>query len=183
MTLDAVIQQLPDYAKDLKLNYSTLIGQNTELTPTQLWGSVLVSAMAARQPMLTQAVLAAVAEQLPTATVEAVKTAGAIMGMNNIFYRFHHLTKNEKYATMPARLRMNGIRTHGADPVDFELWCVAASAVNGCGKCVDSHEQVLRQKGVTEEIILAAVRIAALIHAVATVLDAQIGVTEAVTVG
>ena len=105
------------------------------------------------------------------------------MGMNNIFYRFHHLTKNEKYATMPARLRMNGIRTHGADPVDFELWCVAASAVNGCGKCVDSHEQVLRQKGVTEEIILAAVRIAALIHAVATVLDAQVGVTEAVTVG
>jgi hypothetical protein len=23
------------------------------------------------------------------------------MGMNNIFYRFHHLTKDEKYATMP----------------------------------------------------------------------------------
>ena len=183
MTLDALIQQLPDYAKDLKLNYSSLIGQNTELTPTQLWGSVLVSAMAARQPALTQAVLAAAGEQLPAATVEAVKTASAIMGMNNIFYRFHHLTKNEKYATMPARLRMNGIRTHGADPVDFELWCVAASAVNGCGKCVDSHEQVLRQKGVTEEIILAAVRIAALIHAVATVLDAQVGVAEAVTVG
>ena len=57
MTLDALIQQLPDYAKDLKLNYSTLIGQNTELTLSQLWGSVLVSAMAARQPALTQAVL------------------------------------------------------------------------------------------------------------------------------
>ncbi|MGA7707731.1 MAG: carboxymuconolactone decarboxylase family protein, partial [Acidobacteriaceae bacterium] len=93
------------------------------------------------------------------------------MGMNNIFYRFHHLTKNEKYATMPARLRMNGIRTHKADPVDFELWCLAASAVNGCGKCIDAHENVLRQKGITEETMIASVRIASIVHAIGTVLD------------
>ncbi len=178
MTLDELIQSLPAYAKDIKLNFSTLVGQNTELTPTQLWGSVLVSAISVRQSVLTQAVLAAAATHLPEPTIEAAKTAAAIMGMNNIFYRFHHLTTNEKYATLPARLRMNGIRTHGADPVDFELWCVAASAVNGCGKCVDAHEQVLRQKGMTEETILAAVRIAALFHAVGTVLDAESGVRE-----
>ena len=173
MTLDALIQSLPEYAKDLKLNYSSLIGQNMELTPAQLWGSVLVSAMATRQPVLVRAVAEAASAQVSAQTVEAAKTAGAIMGMNNVFYRFHHLTKNEKYSTMPARLRMNAIRTHGADPVDFELWCVAASAVNGCGKCVDAHEQVLRQKGISEELILAAVRIAAVIHAVGTVLDAE----------
>ena len=173
MTLDEMIQSLPEYAKDLKLNYSSLIGQNTELTPTQLWGSVLVSAMATRQPVLLRAVVAAAAEKTSAQLVDAAKTAGAIMGMNNVFYRFHHLTKNEKYSTMPARLRMNAIRTHGADPVDFELWCVAASAVNGCGKCVDAHEQVLRQKGISEELILAAVRIASVIHAVGTVLDAE----------
>ena len=95
---------------------------------------------------------------------------GMPMGMNNIFYRFHHLTKNEKYATMPARLRMNGIRAHKADPVDFELWCLAASAVNGCGKCIDAHENVLRQKGITEEIMIASVRIASVVHAIGTVL-------------
>ena len=46
------------------------------------------------------------------------------MGMNNIFYRFHHLTKNEKYATLPARLRMNGIRTQKADPgtLNYGVW-------------------------------------------------------------
>ena len=82
------------------------------------------------------------------------------MGMNNIFYRFRHLSSNEKYGTMPARLRMQVIRTHGSDPVDFELWCLAVSAINGCGVCVDAHEKVLREKGVGEETILAAVRIA-----------------------
>ena len=173
MTLDELIQSLPAYAKDLKLNFSSLVGQNLELTPTQLWGSVLVSAITVRQPALTQAVQAAAAEHLSPTALEAVKTAAALMGMNNIFYRFHHLTSNEKYATLPARLRMNGIRTHATDPVDFELWCVAASAINGCGKCVDAHEQVLRQKGITEETILASVRIAALMHAIGTVVDAE----------
>jgi len=95
------------------------------------------------------------------------------MGMNNIFYRFRHLTSNEKYGSIPARLRMQIIGRHGADPVDFELWCLAVSAVNGCGGCVDSHEKVLREKGVSEETIIAAVRIASTIHGLAAVLDAE----------
>jgi alkyl hydroperoxide reductase subunit D len=68
---------------------------------------------------------------------------------------------------------MNIMRTHGIDPLDFELWSTAVSAINGCGACVDSHEKVLRDKGVTEEQVLAAVRIASVIHAIAVVLDAE----------
>lgn len=173
MPLDELIDGLPEYAKDLKLNYSSLIRQNTELTAAQAWGTLLVSAIATRQPALTGAALQAAAAYLSTEQLDAVKTAGALMGMNNIFYRFHHLTKNEKYATMPARLRMNGIRAQKADPVDFELWCLAASAVNGCGKCIDAHENVLRQKGIPEEIMIAAVRVASVVHAIGTVLDVE----------
>jgi alkyl hydroperoxide reductase subunit D len=74
---------------------------------------------------------------------------------------------------MPARLRMQVIARHGSDPVDFELWCLAVSAINGCGVCVDAHEKVLREKGVNEETVLAAVRIASIIHALAAVFDAE----------
>lgn len=73
------------------------------------------------------------------------------MGMNNVFYRFTHLSSNQKYGTMRAGLRMNVIRTHGIDQLDFELWCIAVSAINGCGACVDSHEKILRDKGFAEE--------------------------------
>jgi len=173
MPLDSLIDALPEYAKDLKLNYSSLVRQNTELSPTQAWGTVLVTAIATRQRALTGAALQAASAHLGPEQVEAVKTAGALMGMNNVFYRFHHLSSNEKYATMPARLRMNGIRAHKADAVDFELWCLAASAINGCGKCIDAHENVLRQKGMTEEIIAAAIRIASVMHAIGTVLDLE----------
>jgi alkyl hydroperoxide reductase subunit D len=99
----------------------------------------------------------------------AAKAAAAVMGMNNIFYRFRHLSSNGKYAEMPARLRMQVIAKHGGDPVDFELWCLAVSAINACGTCVDAHEKVLREKGVGEETILAAVRIASTVHGLAAV--------------
>jgi alkyl hydroperoxide reductase subunit D len=67
---------------------------------------------------------------------------------------------------------MQTIRSHGGDPIDFELACLAASTVKGCEMCVTSHEQVVRDKGLNENQVTAAVRIAATIHAVATVLDA-----------
>jgi alkyl hydroperoxide reductase subunit D len=114
-----------------------------------------------------ETVLGEAAGHLSEQAIFAAKAAAAIMGMNNIFYRFRHLSSNAKYGEMPARLRMQVIRTQTSDPVDFELWCLAVSAINGCGVCVDSHEKVLREKGVNEETVLAAVRIAAVIHGLA----------------
>ena len=70
------------------------------------------------------------------------------MGMNNIYYRFLHLVEDGEYQTMPARLRMNVIGNPGIDKLDFELISLAVSAVNGCGLCVTSHEQKLREEGV-----------------------------------
>ncbi len=172
MSLDALMDGLPDWAKDLRLNYSSLVRNNQELTAEQLWGTVVSCAVATRNGKLTQAAVEAAGAVVSATVVEAAKTAAAVMGMNNIFYRFQHLTTHEKYGTMPARLRMNGLRTHGADPVDFELWCLAVSAVNGCGKCVDAHDRVVREKGATEERVMAVIRVASVIHAIGPVLDA-----------
>lgn len=177
MNLDLLIDSLPPSARDLKLNYSSLVRNNVELSPQQLWGTVAASAMATRSAPLTAAALDAAAEQLSPAALEAAKTAAALMSMNNIFYRFHHLSSNPKYATMPARLRMNGLRSHGLqgnsiDEVDFELWSLAVSAINGCGKCVDAHENVVRDKGASEELVLAIIRVASVIHAIGVALDA-----------
>ena len=171
MTLDALIDTLPASAKDLKLNYSSLVRNNTELTAQQLWGTVVAAAIATRSAGLTAAALETARTQLSTQALEAARTAAAIMGMNNVFYRFQHLSSNPKYGTMPARLRMNGLRGHGVEEVDFELWSLAVSALNGCGKCVDAHEKVVREKGATEELVLAVVRVAAVIHAIGTVID------------
>ena len=173
MSLDALMDTLPSYAKDLKLNFSSVIRQQTDLTEQQLWGTLVACAMASRNQDLTASALEEAANHLTPQALEAAKGASAVMGMNNIFYRFLHLTSNEKYATLRAGLRMNVIRTHGIDQLDFELWCTAVSAINGCGACVDSHEKVLKEKGFGEEKTMAAIRIASVLHAIAVVLDTE----------
>ena len=166
MTIETLKASLPEYAKDLKLNLSSLSAE-ASLTDQQRAGTFVASALASRNAAVTQAIVAEFGPKLEPQALEAAKAAAAIMGMNNIYYRFQHLSEHEKYSTIPARLRMNVIRTHGSDPVDFELWCVAVSAINGCGKCIVAHERNLRLKGMTEETILAAVRIASVIYAIA----------------
>lgn len=172
MTLEQISEALPGYAKDLKLNLSSVLNQ-AELTTQQIWGTAVATAMASRNPDLYRAILREAEKNLSAEVLEGAKAAGAIMGMNNIFYRFQHLVENERYSTIPTRLRMNIIRTHRAAPVDFELWCTAVSAVNGCGKCIVAHEKVLQSKGVSTETVTASVRIAAVLHAIASVLDVE----------
>jgi lipoyl-dependent peroxiredoxin subunit D len=172
MTLDTIRAALPDYARDLKLNLSSVLSVPT-LTPQQLWGTALASAIAARNPELLAAIEAEAKTHLTPAAANAAKAAAAIMGMNNIYYRFTHLIGTPDYRGMPARLRMNVIANPGVDKADFELWSLAVSAINGCGKCIDAHDQVLRKAGVSREAIQQAVRIASVIHAVAATLDGE----------
>ena len=116
---------------------------------------------------------AAEAAGVSNEALTAARAAAAIMGMNNVYYRSLHLLSNPEYRTLPARLRMNVIANPGAEKVDFELWCTAVSAVNGCGACLDSHEAELRKHGVAAARIQTALRIASVVNAVSRVIAAE----------
>jgi alkyl hydroperoxide reductase subunit D len=172
MSLETLLDSIPQYAKDIRINFGNVLKQ-TELTPVQLWGTAVACAVATRTPAMIRAMEAEALKNVGEDTVNAAKTAAAVMAMNNVWYRFLHLTSNEKYSTIPARLRMQTLRTHGADQTDFELWCTAVSAINHCPTCVAAHEKTVREKGLTEEHVAAAVRIAAVIQAGATAIDEE----------
>jgi alkyl hydroperoxide reductase subunit D len=133
----------------------------------------VASAIAARNSALRDAVIEAAGRHLGPAALNAAKSAAAIMGMNNVYYRFTHLVGQDDYAAMPARLRMQVIGNPGVEKVDFELWSLAVSAINGCGRCLEAHERVVTGQGLSREAVQDAVRIAAVIHGVAVVLDAE----------
>ncbi|HYC05290.1 MAG TPA: carboxymuconolactone decarboxylase family protein [Azospirillaceae bacterium] len=173
MSIEALKSRLPDYAKDIRLNLGTVITTSANLSAQQAWGAAVASAIASRNDVVTQAILAEAGTHLDAAALNAAKAAAAVMAMNNVYYRFVHLTGDRGYGQMPARLRMNVIGNPGVDKVDFELWSLAVSAVNGCGMCIESHEHEVVTKGATKEAVQDAVRIAAVIHAAATVLDAE----------
>ena len=172
-TLDIIRDAIPDYARDLKLNLGSVLTREGApgLNDSQIWSVALASAIASRNVEFTRALEAAAAEHLDAAHQQAARAAAAIMGMNNIYYRFLHLVEDAQYQSMPARLRMNVLGNPGIDRLDFELLCLAVSTVNGCGLCVSSHEKKLRQHETARETIQSAVRIAATVHAVAGVLE------------
>ncbi|MFN7176851.1 MAG: carboxymuconolactone decarboxylase family protein [Thermaurantiacus sp.] len=173
MQVVELARTLPDYAKDLRLNMSSLMNE-TLLSDQQKLGTLLACAHATGVAPLIAAAEADAAAALSPEAVTAAKAAASIMAMNNVYYRFTHLASNPEYQKMPARLRMNVIGAPGIEKADFELFSLAVSAINGCGACVDSHEKVLLQHGVKPEAIQAAVRLASVVQAVGATLRATV---------
>jgi alkyl hydroperoxide reductase subunit D len=173
MSLDTLRAALPAYAKDISLNLSSLAAE-TVLSDQQKWGAFVASAHAIGVPAVVQAMEAAAIEAgLSDEARTAAKAAAAIMGMNNVYYRSLHLISNGEYKTLPARLRMNVLANPGVDKVDFELWSMAVSAINGCGMCLDAHEGELKTHGVPAASIQTALRIAAVVNAVSRVVAGE----------
>lgn len=164
--IEKIREGLPDAAKDIRLNLQTVF-QTTTLTPEQLWGTALSAAIASRNLELSRAVLMDAQAKVDPSVIEDARAAAALMGMNNVYYRFRHMVGKEVYGTKPARLRMNWIAKPLGSKVDFELFCLAVSAINGCEMCIRSHEQVVVDGGLSEDQVHDAVRLAATINAVA----------------
>lgn len=172
MSLDALRDSIPDYAKDIRLNLGSLAAE-TVLDDQKKWGAFLACAHASGAPALVRAFESEAAARLAPPVLAAAKSAAAMMAMNNVYYRSLHLMQNREYAGMRAGLRMNVLAQHGAPKTDFELWSLAVSAMNGCGACLDAHEAVLKQHGVSALEIQAALRIAAVVAAAGAVLAAE----------
>ncbi len=168
--LDGLRARLPDAAKDLKLNLQSVLVPGT-LNSAQTWGVAVACAVSARNPELRDALVAAARAEHGSELVEDAYAASALMGMNNVFYRFKHLVGKPSYADKPARLRMSRLAKPSTNKLDFELYCLAVSAIGGCDICVQAHEKVVLEGGLTEEQVHDAVRIASVVYGTAVALE------------
>ena len=162
--------ELKNYANDIKLNLSSILREdsNNPLTRKQTLAIALACAYSTNNQIVIEFIKEQVGNTLSSTEIEATKGAASVMSMNNIYYRFVHLASNKEYQQMPAKLRMNIINNHGIDKVDFELYSLAVSAINGCGMCIDAHVAQLEKANVSKNAIQDTVRIAAIINAAAT---------------
>lgn len=169
---------IPDAGKDIRLNLQSVLADGS-LSAEQRIGVALACAFVSRNPALLEALLQDAA-QLDSAWTEDAKAAAALMAMNNVLYRFRHMIGKESYAALPARLRMQRLAQPETSKFDFELMCIAVSAIHGCEMCVRSHEHSLIQLGASEAQVFDAVRIASVVFAasVALNLDPQGTATE-----
>jgi lipoyl-dependent peroxiredoxin subunit D len=168
--LEALRASIPDVAKDIKLNLQSVL-QQSSLSVEQRWGVAVAAAAASRHAALREAVVSEARESAGAGVVEDGLAAAALMGMNNVYYRFRHLIGKPSYAEKPARLRMNRLVKPSTNKLDFELFSLAVSAINGCENCMRAHEKVVVEGGLGEEHVHDAVRIAATVYAAAVALE------------
>ncbi len=168
--LDTLRDQLPEAARDIKLNLQAVLTDGP-LSEEQRWGVAVASAVASRNGALKNAVVADARATVRPEVLDDGFAAAALMAMNNVYYRFRHLVGKPEYQSLPARLRMNRLVKVATQKTDFELYCLAVSAINGCETCVQSHEAVVREGGLSAEQVHHAVRIASTVQAAAVALE------------
>ncbi len=172
MTIETLKNTFPDYAKDTKLNLSTVLTEagSPELSLTQIWGIALASAFACKNKTIVKAIQEDAKSILEESELNGIHAAVSIMAMNNIYYRATHLISDKALESLPARLRMNIMANPGISKINFELYSLAVSAITGCGKCLDSHTESLKKEGFNITGIQSCLRISAVIHATAQTL-------------
>ena len=171
MTVETLKDALGDFAKDIRLNLGTVLTAEgaPDLTQHQIHGIALACAYATKNDAVIEAIKAETAE-LSDEEKHAAKAAASIMAMNNVYYRFVHLVSDKEFGKLPAKLRMNVIGSPGIPKVDFELYSLAVSAINGCGMCMDAHVHEVVKGGLSNLGVQSAVRIASVISASAQAL-------------
>ena len=181
MSLSELKSAIPDYAKDLRLNLDSVLGEAGApgLSTKQIHLVALASAIASRYAPLTEALAVEAGKHASAQELDGARSAAAIMAMNNVYYRFIHLVGDSEYRTLRAGLRMNAIGNPGCDKLDFELCALAVSAINACGQCMESHEKNLRKHEVSAQAVQSAARIAAVVHAAAVTLEQRDAATPA----
>lgn len=169
--LNAIKSQIPDYAKDIRLNLDSVVARSSLDQPDAL-GAMLAAAFALRSKPLMDAVRNS--GLLSEVDANAALTAAATMGMNNVWYPYVEMAADNDLKTQRAELRMNAYATHGGVARQrFEAYALAASIIGKCHFCIQSHYKLLRETGMSATQLRDIGRIAAVTAAASQVLVAE----------
>jgi alkyl hydroperoxide reductase subunit D len=159
---------LPDYAKDTKLNLDSVINRSS-LDVNVANACALSAAMATGNGKLVAFIQSSLEDAVER---DAALTASSLMAMTNTWYPYVEMADDANLSGLPPQLRMNAIATHGGtSKLNFEAYALAASIVGKCHFCVKSHYDTLKAEGVPVEQLRDIGRIAAIIAAVAKILN------------
>lgn len=159
------------FIKDLKLNVSAVLGGQNINRKEALLLALSVAANEKNEALISAFQKLAAAEGAGDAELAETHACASVMAANNIFYRFrHYMHGNEHYNNTPAGLRMSVMMNPVLGKELFELMSLVVSAVNGCERCVTSHEASVKQHGATEARVYDAMRLAAVMKSLCVII-------------
>ena len=157
------VEQQSTIARDLKLNFKRTL-EDSSLSKEEVTMATLAIARSLDfRPIVTAARTTLVREGIDAEKIQEAEESAAIMGMLNIYYRFRHFIDagQEGAGYGPAKLRMQSLANPVLGKERFEMLAFAVSIINGCEKCVTSHEMALKALYVEQEKLHDLARLAA----------------------
>ncbi len=154
------------YLKDLKVNFKTALKSENINEKESALIALSIAANESSEVLIKYFTATSLQNGASKEEVGEAIACASLLSSNNVFYRFRHFTGKEKYAQIPAKLRMNIMVNPILGKEFFELMSLAVSAVNGCEMCVNAHENSLMVLGTSEERVFDAVRLSAVIVSV-----------------
>lgn len=169
--LEALAKADSRFVKDLKLNVNAVL-KSAQFNPKEAALLALATAANEKSKLVTKAFENKARNEGATdVEIAEVYACVGLMNTNNIFYRFrHYMHSVEYYNNQPAGLRMSSMMNPAVGKEFFELMSLVVSALNGCERCVTSHEASVKQHGATEQRIYDAIRLGAVIKSLCVIL-------------
>ncbi len=153
------------YLKDLRLNVSSTLASNHMTRKEAYLLALSVASTEKHNTLITAFENLALKEGATAEEISETHGCASLLSLNNVFYRFkHYMHSHEYYQKQPAGLRMSLMMNPAMGKGLFELMSLVVSAVNGCEKCVVSHERSVKEQGASEQRIYDAIRLAAVIR-------------------
>ena len=164
---DQLRDAIPDYAKDIKLNLSSLIS-NSEYEDELVYGCAYASSLSLGNESLITVFENECKERFDSYFVDSIKSTVVIMTLNNVWYKYRDAMPSNEMKMAPQKMRVNVMAKHaGLDKILFESISLCVSAINGCTFCVKAHSEILLKNDNTKECIFNIGRIASVISAAA----------------
>jgi alkyl hydroperoxide reductase subunit D len=167
-TLQDLIESIPTYAKDVKTNIQNFVSEkNPVLTPKHVFGSALTVSYVLKDKSLIEIMEFEAKKYLSADEISLARTASIMMAMTNSYYCFTHISSDKEFLDMPVGLVMKSAKNQN---IDFEVFALAASIINSCSICIDSHQEKLINAGFRRKEIQMVAQISAIFAAVAQLL-------------
>lgn len=158
------------YIRDLKLNVSAVLNSSNMSRKEALLLALSVAVNEKHQTLISAFERKALEEGASDAELAEVHACAGVMNVNNVFYRFrHYMDGVDYYENTPAGIRMSVMMNPVMGKELFELMSLVVSALNGCERCVASHENSVKQHGATEPRIYDAIRLAGVIKSLCVI--------------
>ncbi len=163
MTLNDLKNNIPDFAKDVKLNFSSLI-INSEYDEELVYGCAYASSLAIGDNNITSVFEEECRNRFGRGFIKSVKATVVLMALNNVWYKFRDSMTTTEMKMAPQKMSVNIMANHaGLDKIFFESLSLCVSAINGCSFCVKVHSDLLLENEKTKEYVFNIGRIASVI--------------------